>query len=347
MKKILICIGLVLIPISVSAQPSIIGPGSAQPVRCVNAAGTAFESCAGGAGSGTTNDDDGTIPGGSLAVGTQVSLGYVWNGANWIRMIGDAANGVTVTCTNCGGSTFADNAAFTFGTSTISNVGFVRDDVVTNTATENSAAVARISGNRMQLFQLGDGAGNERRANVNASNQLEVAVGNTVTVTDGAGALNTIVDSGTITTVSTVTAVTAITNALPAGNNNVGDFDIASLPNEGQQTSANSISVVVASDQSTIPVSEDRSSTSSLTNVNDTNVSTTCLSANSGRRKVYMRNDSTVGAYVKYGTTASSTSHTYRLEPGQTSSETEWDGRIDCIWDSDASGAMRITELTN
>jgi hypothetical protein len=262
-------------------------------------------------------------------------------------MIGDAANGVTVTCTNCGGSTFADNAAFTFGTSTISNVGFVRDDVVTNTATENSAAVARISGNRMQLFQLGDGAGNERRANVNASNQLEVAVGNTVTVTDGAGALNTIVDSGTITTVSTVTAVTAITNALPAGNNNVGDFDIASLPNEGQQTSANSISVVVASDQSTIPVSEDRSSTSSLTNVNDTNVSTTCLSANSGRRKVYMRNDSTVGAYVKYGTTASSTSHTYRLEPGQTSSETEWDGRIDCIWDSDASGAMRITELTN
>ncbi len=33
-----------------------------------------------------------------------------------------------------------------------------------------------------------------------------------------------------VTTVSTVSAVTAITNALPAGNNNIGDVDIASMP---------------------------------------------------------------------------------------------------------------------
>lgn len=42
---------------------------------------------------------------------------------------------------------------------------------------------------------------------------------NPVTVTDGAGALNVIVDSGVLTTVS---AVTAITNALPAGANVIG-----------------------------------------------------------------------------------------------------------------------------
>lgn len=48
---------------------------------------------------------------------------------------------------------------------------------------------------------------------------------------------------------------TDIVAALPAGTNNIGDVDIASLPNEGQQTMANSISVAVASDQSAIPVS--------------------------------------------------------------------------------------------
>jgi hypothetical protein len=40
------------------------------------------------------------------------------------------------------------------------------------------------------------------------------SITNPVTVTDGAGSLNVIVDSGTITTVSTVTAVTSITNAV-------------------------------------------------------------------------------------------------------------------------------------
>jgi hypothetical protein len=46
-----------------------------------------------------------------------------------------------------------------------------------------------------------------------------------------------------------------IVGALPAGTNNIGDVDILSLPNEGQQSMANSISVAVASDQSAIPVS--------------------------------------------------------------------------------------------
>lgn len=34
---------------------------------------------------------------------------------------------------------------------------------------------------------------------------------------------------GTVTTVTTVSAVTAISNALPAGNNNIGDVDVASI----------------------------------------------------------------------------------------------------------------------
>lgn len=43
--------------------------------------------------------------------------------------------------------------------------------------------------------------------------------------------------------------------SIPAGTNNIGDVDIASLPDEGQQTMAASISVAIASDQSAVPVS--------------------------------------------------------------------------------------------
>lgn len=92
---------------------------------------------------------------------------------------------------------------------------------------------------------------NARAVKTDSSGELQIDVLTmpTVTVTDGSGALNVIVDSGT------VTAVTAITNALPAGtnaigklaansgvdigdvdvtsisagNNNIGDVDIASI----------------------------------------------------------------------------------------------------------------------
>lgn len=60
-----------------------------------------------------------------------------------------------------------------------------------------------------------------------ASNQTSFPV----TIAAGAAVIgHVIVDSGVITTVG---AVTAITNALPAGNNNIGDVDVASLPSQG------------------------------------------------------------------------------------------------------------------
>lgn len=48
--------------------------------------------------------------------------------------------------------------------------------------------------------------------------------------------------------------VDASGTVLGTGTNNIGDVDILSLPNEGQQTMANSISVAIASDQSALPV---------------------------------------------------------------------------------------------
>jgi len=56
-----------------------------------------------------------------------------------------------------------------------------------------------------------------------------------------------VISSGTVTTVS---AVTAITNALPAGDNNIGNVDVVTLPagNLGMQAMSASLSTVPASD---------------------------------------------------------------------------------------------------
>ena len=86
--------------------------------------------------------------------------------------------------------------------------------------------------------------------------------------------------------------------------------------------------------------------TSSVTSVNDTASNTTLLSANILRRGFRLQNDSTQTAYVKYGTTATTTDYTVQLLPGAYLEEENYTGRVDCIWAADASGAMKITELT-
>lgn len=91
-----------------------------------------------------------------------------------------------------------------------------------------------------------------------------------------------------------------------------------------------------------------RSSTATLTNVNDSATSATLLASTVGRKGAVIFNDSTVALYIKYGATASITSFSYKIAAGAT-----WEmptivytGIIDGIWDSDAAGAARITELT-
>ncbi len=94
------------------------------------------------------------------------------------------------------------------------------------------AATSTKQSDGSQKTQVVDGSGNVIGATSNALD-INIKSGNptTITATQATGTnLHTVVDSGTITTVSTVTAVTAISNALPAGNNNIGDVDIATIP---------------------------------------------------------------------------------------------------------------------
>jgi hypothetical protein len=93
--------------------------------------------------------------------------------------------------------------------------------------------------------------------------------------------------------------------------------------------------------------------TPTLSSVAASATSVTLLSANTSRRQVVLVNDSSAICYVKFGTTASSTSYTVQMPAIANNiashlfidEDPVYTGRIDAIWAS-ATGNMRITEIT-
>lgn len=89
--------------------------------------------------------------------------------------------------------------------------------------------------------------------------------------------------------------------------------------------------------------------TATLSNVGDEIASATLLASNTNRKGVIIFNDSSGILLLKFGTTASSTSFTYRVNPFQTFemlSGVIYTGVIDGIWLTDGGGSARVTELT-
>ena len=251
---------------------------------------------------------------------------------------------------------FADNSAFTFGTTAVNPIAGVLDDTGTNTATENSAAVARITaqkglhvnlrnnsgteigtastpirtdptGSTTQPISaaslplptgaataanqdgiIRDGTGDTVQANV-SSGRLHVdgsgvtqPVSGTVTVTDGAGALNVIVDSGTLA--ATQSGTWNITNisgtvSLPTGAATAANQDGIIRDGTGDTTQANVSSGRLHVDGSgvTQPVS-----------------GTVTVTDGAGALNVI----------VDSGTVSATQSGTWTVQPGNTANTTPW-----------------------
>lgn len=93
-----------------------------------------------------------------------------WNvrltdGTSFYKGLTDAelrASNVNVNCASgcVAGGSFADAAAFTFGTTPVGLTAFVVDDVGTNTVAENSAGAGRMNTNRIPYFDLSKSAAN-------------------------------------------------------------------------------------------------------------------------------------------------------------------------------------------
>lgn len=118
----------------------------------------------------------------------------------------------------------------------------------------------------------------------------------------------------------------------------LGDIDGV----QGQDVMANSLPVVIASDQTPL-----RASTATLTNVTATTSSTQVLAANANRKQAIFVNDADQPCLLKFGTTASASSFTYKLLAGDILELPTpiYTGRIDAIWTATVSGSMRVTEL--
>lgn len=136
--------------------------------------------------------------------------------------------------------------------------------------------------------------------------------------------------------------------ALPAGSNNIGDVDVLTLPvafNAGA-ASATTQRVVIASDQTAVLTQSDKSATATLANVSGSASSVTLQASNTSRKGWTIHNDSAAILYVKFGSTASSTSYTVKLVADayyEMPTTSVYTGIITGIWAS-ATGTARVTE---
>jgi hypothetical protein len=115
----------------------------------------------------------------------------------------------------------------------------------------------------------------------------------------------------------------------------------------GQKTMANSTPVVIASDQSPIPVTPGTSTTGTNSSVAGAAADTLLLASNVNRKGATIFNDSNAKLYLLLGTTVSSlTNFTVVLsKDAYYEVPFAYSGQIRGIWAS-ATGFARITELT-
>lgn len=191
--------------------------------------------------------------------------GMMFDGATWDRVRGSAADGLLVNlganndvtigaALPAGGNTIGDvtisgdalaalqllddavkvdDAAFTPASDKVLMIGATFDDVASDTINEGDAGAVRMSARRELYTQLRDAAGNERGANVNAANELLVALSSLPALPVG---------DNNIGNVDVVTLP-----ALSAGTNNIGDVDVLTLP--AIPAGTNLIGKVAASDE--------------------------------------------------------------------------------------------------
>ena len=89
-----------------------------------------------------------------------------------------------------------------------------------------------------------------------------------------------------------------------------------------------------------------KAGTATLSNVSSSASNGTLLASNADRIGVLVFNDSTAVLYLKYGTTASASSYSVKMEAGSywEMPQPIYTGQLDGIWAS-ANGAARVTEL--
>lgn len=164
-----------------------------------------------------------------------------------------------------------------------------------------------------------------------------------------AGALR--VDGSAVTQPISVVSLPLPTGAATSALQTAGNTTLTTISGQlpttlGQHTSAASLSVVIASDQSPIPVTASLSSTAVITSVSNSLTTQVLLASNSARRGFIIFNDSLAIVFVAFAATASTTAFSVKLQPGsEYEPGIDYTGVISGIA-SAAVGACRVTEFT-
>jgi len=160
-----------------------------------------------------------------------------------------------------------DNAPFLDGTDYVRPAGFILDEVAGTALTEDDVGAARMDSKRAQITTLEDATTRGQRAAISAAGRLSVdASGVAVPITDNAGSLTIDAPVGTPVAARLSDGAAfydaAKTGQLPTAlvgarlDTNVGAWLSSTAPTVGSKTSANSIPVVIASDQAAVTVAQ-------------------------------------------------------------------------------------------
>lgn len=130
-----------------------------------------------------------------------------------------------------------------------------------------------------------------------------------------------------------------------SGNASLTSID-SKTPALGQAVMAASVPVVIASNQSAIPVIVGVSTTATLSSVANSLTTGVLLAANTNRKSYIVFNDSLAVVFLAFAATASTTAFSTKLQPGsEYEPGTDYTGVISAI-SSAAVGSCRITEFT-
>lgn len=244
--------------------PPDLGPFGGLKVECLG--GT----CAGGGGGGGSSQTDNTTfllgtnaftAGGgtynttlsALSTGVAAAFRITQHRALWINLrdnagaeIGTAGNPLTFNCnTGCGSPpTTADNSAFTFGTTNVTPIGAVVDDVSTNTVSENSFGAPRMSGSRILYIDISKTTANATAIKTDSSATTQPVSGPLTDTQLRASAVPVTSNAGT----NTSTAALALETG---GNLAAIKARTDNIPAQGQALAAGSLPVVLTAAQVT------------------------------------------------------------------------------------------------
>jgi hypothetical protein len=255
------------------------------------------------------------------------------------------------------------------GSQTIASGGGTEAASLRVTVASDSTGVLSVDDNGSTL-SVDDGAGSLTVDNAVISvvgGGTEAAAQRVTIASDSTGVLSVDDNGGSLTVDGTVelgaTSLAALESVTVVDGGSSLTVDNAALSVTGGGVEASAIRVTVASDSTgvlsvddngssltvdgTVTATQGVASTATLANVSSSATSVTLAASNGSRKALTIHNDSSAVLYVKFGTTASTSSFTVKMAAGDYYEVPApvYTGRIDGIWAS-ADGAARTTEMT-